>query len=128
MERGVQRCCLSPEIFAESFDNVRSCVSSLNGITLDVKNAIADDYDVAIIGVFDASSYKGQLDIINALKEAGKPVVAVLLRTPYDYRYVKDCNAVITGYEYTTLAAKAIANAMKTNDYRGKMPVTLPEF
>jgi len=92
-----------------------------------VENAISGEYDVAIIGIFDASSYKAQLDIMNALKNTGRPVIAVLLRTPYDYRYVKDCNAVITGYEYTTLSAKAIAEAIKNNDYRGKMPVTLPE-
>jgi hypothetical protein len=39
---------------------------------------------------------------------------------------VKDCNAVVTGYEYTTLSSKAIAHAMKNCDYKGKIPVTLP--
>lgn len=115
------------DIFAEKLDNVHACISSLKGITPEVEKAISGEYDVAVIGIFDASSYKAQLDIVNALKNTGRPVIAVLLRTPYDYRYVKDCNAVITGYEYTTLSAKAIAEAIKNNDYRGKMPVTLPE-
>ena len=102
-------------------------MSNLDGITPELEKAIAGEYDAAIVGIFDAGSNKGQLDIVKALEKAGKPIIAVLLRTPYDYRYVKGCNAVITGYEYTTLAAKAIVAAMKACDYRGKMPVTLPE-
>lgn len=115
------------DVFADNFDKATGVVSSLDGLTPEVESAINGEYDVAVVGIFDANSYKGQLDIVKALRGTGKPVVAVLLRTPYDYRYVKECNAVITGYEYTTLSAKAITEAMKKNNYRGKMPVTLPE-
>ncbi len=115
------------DIFADSIDNAASCVSSLEGVTPEVAQAVKGDYDAYVIGIFDANSYKGQLDIVKLLENTGKPVVAVLLRSPYDYRYVKNCNAVITGYEYTTQSAKAIAQAIKTFDYRGRMPVTLPE-
>ena len=118
--------CFS-DIFAEKVDNATAVVSSLTGLTPEVESAINGDFDVAVVGIFDASGNKAQLDILKALEEKGKPVIAVLLRTPYDYRYVKSCNAIITGYEYTTLSAKAIVTAMKNCDYRGKMPVTLPE-
>ena len=115
------------DIFAEKFDNATAVVSSLTGLTPEVESAINSDFDVAVVGIFDASGNKGQLDIVKALEKTGKPVIAVLLRSPYDYRYLKECNAVITGYEYTTLSANALAVAMKNCDYRGKMPVTLPE-
>jgi len=115
------------DIFAGSFADSIGCVSSLSGLTPAVEEAIAGEYDAAVVGIFDAGSSRGQLEIVDALMHTGKPVIAVLLRTPYDYRYVKNCNAVITGYEYTTLAAGAIVEAMKTCDYRGRLPVTLPE-
>lgn len=115
------------EIFAQSLENADACVSSLEGLTPQVLKAIDGEYDAYVVGIFDAATYKGQLEITKALMSTGKPVVAVLLRTPYDYRFVKDCNAIITGYEYTTLSAKAICRAIKNCDYRGKMPVTLVE-
>ena len=113
------------DIFAAQVENSVGVVSSLEGLTPEVENAIAGEYDVAVVGIFDAASNRGQLDIIKALEEKGKPIVAVLLRTPYDYRFVKNCNAVIASYEYTTLSANATVNAMMNNDYRGKMPVTI---
>lgn len=112
--------------FAESFENATACVSSLKGLTPEVEKAIDSDYDVAVVGIFDAASCPAQLEIVEALKKKGKPIVAVLLRSPYDFRYVKDCNAVITCYEYTTLSAKATVEAMKRCEYKGTMPVTLP--
>ncbi len=115
------------DIFAEEFENSIKCVSSLEGMTPEAEEAINGEYDVAVVGVFDAASMPGQLDIIKAIEEKGKPVVAVLLRTPYDYRFVKACDAVIASYEYTTLSARATAVAIKNCDYRGKLPVTLPE-
>lgn len=113
------------DVFAEEVENSVGCVSSLEGMTPEVEAAINGEYDVAVVGVFDAASMPGQLDIIKALEEQGKPVVAVLLRTPYDYKSVKNCNAVIASYEYTTLSAKATAVAIKNCDYRGKLPVTI---
>lgn len=115
------------DIFAEEFENSISCVSSLEGMTSEAEAAINGEYDVAVVGVFDANSMPGQLDIIKALEKKGKPIVAVLLRTPYDYKFVKACDAVIASYEYTKLAAKATAVAIKNCDCRGKLPVTLPE-
>ncbi len=113
------------DIFAKEFENSTACVSSLEGMTPEVEAAIDGEYDIAVVGVFDAASMQGQLDVIKALKSKGKPVVAVLLRTPYDYRFVKECDAVIASYEYTTLSARATAVAIKNRDFRGKLPVTV---
>ena len=51
--------------------------------------------------------------------------MAVLLRSPYDYKLVSDCDAVICCYEYTTLAVNATVSAMKNNDYRGTLPINI---
>ena len=109
--------------FCKEFDHATPCISSLDGMTESVRCAIDGEYDVAVVGVFDAVSFPRQTEIINSLKEKGKRVVAVLLRSPYDYRFVKDCDAVITSYEYTALAVRATVKAMKNNDYRGILPI-----
>lgn len=127
VEEANRRILSFADIFAKELENSIACVSSLEGMTPEVQAAIDGEYDVAVVGIFDAASMPCQLDIIKALKEKGKPIVAVLLRTPYDYRFVKECDAVIASYEYTVLSAKATAVAIKTCDYRGKLPVTLPE-
>lgn len=115
------------DIFADSFESAEGHITSLDGLTSEVDDAINGEYDVAVVGVFDARFMGGQLEIIKAIKKTGKPIVAVLLRSPYDYGCVNDCNAIITCYEYTTLAAYATVKAMKNNDYRGVLPVKIPE-
>ena len=85
----------------------------------------AGDYDVAVLGVFNAGLKPGQLDVLKALEKTGKPVVAVLLASPYDWKYTANCRAVITGYEYTKLSVKAVLHAMKNRCYPGKLPIAL---
>ena len=110
-------------LFAEKFEGAIPCVSSLDGLTPEVSEAIEGDFDVAVVGIFGADAKPRQMDIVKALKEKGRPVVAVLLKSPYEARYVKDCNAVITCYGYVTISAAGTVEAMKRNDYRGKLPV-----
>ena len=107
----------------KKFENATACISTLEGMTDDVRRAIDGEYDVAVVGVFDAISFPRQIEIIDSLMEKGKTVIAVLLRSPYDYKSVSKCDAVITCYEYTTLAVSATVKAMKNNDYRGVLPI-----
>lgn len=113
------------DLFAAEFKDSTPCVSSVDGLTPEVSAAIEGDFDVAVVGLFGADIKPRQLEIVKALREKGRPVVAVLLKSPYEARYVKDCNAVITCYGYVTIAAEATVAAMKNNAYRGKLPVTL---
>jgi len=128
--RGVEEKMRKTLSFADTFANefmAEACISSLSGITPEVLTAIESDFDVAVVGIFDAASMPEQLAIIKELKKTGKPIVAVLLRSPYDYKYVSDCNAVVTCYEYTTLSINALVRAMKNNEYKGKLPVCVDE-
>lgn len=113
------------DLFAAKFENATPMVAPLKDPSPEILAAAEGDYDVAVVGIFDAAMNPEQTKIIEKIRGLGKPVVAVLLRTPYDYRAVKDCNAVITGYEYTPLACKSIIESMKTGVYRGKLPVTI---
>ena len=113
------------DLFAKQFEGTIPCVSSVDGITPQVTEAIAGDYDVAVVGLFGADLNPRQLEIVNALREKGRPIVAVLLKSPYEARYVADCNAILTCYGYVTLSATATVEAMKKNDYRGKLPVSI---
>lgn len=113
------------QMLADALPNVMPQVSSLDGMTPEVVTAIAGEYDVAIVGIFNADLKISQLEILKAVQQQGRPVIAVLLNSPYDYKYVSDCNAVVTAFEYTTLSAKALVQAIKTNDYRGNLPVRL---
>ena len=109
----------------KEFEDAVYCVSSLDGVTEPVRDAMNSDYDVAILGIFNADIKPGQLAILEALQKKGKPVVAVLLNSPYDRRFVESCNAIVTGYEYTILSVKALIRAIKDNDYRGTLPVRI---
>ena len=112
-------------LFAEKFEGAIPCESSLDGLTSEVSEAIAGDFDVAVVGLFGADAKPRQLEVLKAILERGRPVVAVLLKSPYEARYAKECNAVITSYGYVTISAKATVEAMKRNEYRGKCPVKL---
>ena len=85
-----------------------------------------EEFDLAVVGIFDVNAKPQQLEVLRAMEKKGKPIVAVLLKSPYEAREVSGCNAAITGYGYTTLAAQAIVSAMKANDYQGVLPVQLP--
>jgi len=111
--------------FAKSFEDSRACVSSTLGMTDNVRDAINGEYSMAVVGVFDARGAQGQLEIIKAIREKGKKVIAVLLRSPYDFEFVRECDAVICCYEYTPLAVEATVSAMKNNEYNGKLPINI---
>ncbi len=113
------------ELFAAEFANCTPCVSSVDGLTPEVSAAIEGDFDVAVVGLFGADLRPRQLEIVKAIRERGRPVVAVLLKSPYEARYIKDCNAAIACYGYVTISAKATIRAIKNNDYRGVLPVSL---
>ena len=125
VEESRRRILSFADEFAKEFDSAISCVSSLDGMTDDLRGAIELEYDICVVGVFDAVSFPRQLEIIKALKEKGTSTIAVLLRSPYDYKFVKDCDAVITSYEYTPQAVSATVKAMKNNEYRGVLPIRL---
>lgn len=115
------------DAFAARFENAEAVKISLDGLTPEVKAELDGEYDLAVVGVFNARLKPAQLEVFRAIRATGKPVVAVLLQTPYDAEFVKDADAIICSYEYTLLGVPALVQAMKNCDYQGKLPVVLPE-
>jgi len=126
VEESLRQTLSFADIFKDEFENCIACVSSLDGMTEAVERAMQEEFDLAVVGIFDVNAKPQQLEVLRAMEKKGKPIVAVLLKSPYEAREVSGCNAAITGYGYTTLAVQAIVSAMKANDYQGVLPVQLP--
>ncbi len=127
--RGVEESMRIPlsfaDVLASQIDGAVACPTSFDGPDDELIAKINGEYDVAIFGILDVNAKPRQLDVLRLLLERGRPVIAVLLKSPYDAKYVSECNAAITCYGYTTLAVNATAEAIKNNDYRGTLPVKL---
>ncbi len=113
------------DLFAEQFENATACITSLQGMTPEVEKALESDFEVGVIGIFNLRTKPEQIAVLRALEEKGRPVVAVLLDSPYALSETKNCSGVITCYGYTSLAAKATVDAMKCASYPGTLPVAL---
>ena len=125
--RGVEESRRIPLSFADelaaALDGAIACPTSFDGPDEELIARINGEYDLAFFGILDVNAKPQQLDVLRLLLERGKPVVAVLLKSPYDAKYVSECNSAITCYGYTTLAVKATTEAIKNNDYRGTLPI-----
>lgn len=86
----------------------------------------AEEYEVILYGAYNASANRGQVQLFNALKSAGKQVVLVSLHIPYDILKMPDADCYIAAYEYT---ARAVGNVIKVIDGKlvpvGKLPVKI---
>jgi len=87
------------------------------------KEAIASDYDVAVLGLYNCRFRPGQQDILRALEATDRPLIVVLLGAPYDKDFVKRCDGLVCAYEYTELATTTCIEALKANRFPGKLPI-----
>lgn len=121
---------IKQELFCEKAATVLGCSyreipidPSPNEIAVIVKNATAD---VVLYGSYNAVQFKGQIDLFNALKAAGKKVILVSLRVPYDILKMQDADVYIAAYEYTN---RSVNNSIKAIigkiPFEGKLPVKL---
>ncbi len=124
VHRGVEEALAGVLSFSEIFKKAFINATAVK-MTSDKMPEIEGDYDIAVVGIFRFDSNNIQKNVIDNLKEKGIPVVAALLNSPYEYKFVSDCNAVVTCYEYTKLSAQVLVDAMKKNEYKGKLPVKL---
>lgn len=75
--------------------------------------------EVVLFASYNAGQFTGQVDVFNALKAAGKKVVLVSLRVPYDILLMQEADAYIAAYEYTN---RAVNNTIKA--LMGEIPFT----
>lgn len=60
-----------------------------------------------IIGIYNASSHKGQIELIKKINEVNKNIIVVSLRNPYDILKINDVSTYVDAYEYTNLSVKS---------------------
>lgn len=117
--------CLSAEA-AKRFGG-QGIVTPLNEPDPKTLQAIQkEDYDMAVLGLYNARFRKGQIDILRRLEKQDKPLLVVLLGAPYDYSCIRRADAVVAAYEYTTLSVNAVFKALCSNRFVGESPVRLP--
>ncbi|MCI3918835.1 beta-N-acetylhexosaminidase [Paenibacillus sp. TRM 82003] len=88
----------------------------------------AKDSSVAqlVIGVYNAAFHPGQVALVRALAELGKPLVVVALRNPYDIAAFPAVPAYVATYESRPMALESAAKALLGQiPFRGSLPVSL---
>ncbi|HET7828571.1 MAG TPA: glycoside hydrolase family 3 N-terminal domain-containing protein [Candidatus Limnocylindrales bacterium] len=87
----------------------------------------ARDAAVIVLGTITASADRAQADLVDAVLDAGRPVVTVSLRTPWDLAAYPRAGTNVAAYGILppTLAALA-ATLFGQQPFRGRLPVALP--
>ncbi len=85
----------------------------------------AQEYDVAVLGLYNARFRPGQQRILRILEEQSRPLVVVMLGAPYDAALICRADAVIAAYEYTPMSVCAVLDALEENNFEGTPPVRM---
>ncbi len=109
---------------AEHFGG-QGVVTPLNDVNEAAETVLGTDFDVAVLGLYNARFRPGQVKLLRRLEESGKPLIVVLLGAPYDRALVNRADAVIAAYEYTPLSVRAVIDSMDRGRFQGKSPVRL---
>ncbi len=88
----------------------------------------SEDYDVAVLAVYNARFRASQRTILRELEAQNRPLVVLLLGAPYDAALIRNAKCVICAYEYTYLSAETLLTALETGEFRGHLPVRLQEL
>ena len=88
----------------------------------------AGQADLVVGSTFYVSSAPGQIQLVNALLAAGKPLVLAAVGPPYDIAYFPGASTFITGYDYQPVSLHALVRGLFGEiDSTGRLPVTVTE-
>ena len=107
-------------------DSVVYPMSELDEATLEAIRE--ENYDVAVLAVYNARFRPSQQTILRELEKQNRPLVVLMLGAPYDAPLIRNAQCVICAYEYTYLAAQELLNCLETGEFKGHLPVKLPEM
>lgn len=84
------------------------------------------DYDLLIVGTISAHQQPEQATLVNALLEAGVPLIAVALRTPYDLMAFPSAQTYVCTYSILEPSMVALAKALWGQIlFRGHLPASI---
>lgn len=69
----------------------------------------------------------GQLELVRALAQSGKRVMAVAMRNPYDLFELPEGVAKVAAYDFNTAARQAVIDVLRGGACTGRLPVAPPE-
>jgi beta-N-acetylhexosaminidase len=88
--------------------------------------AAAQQNDLVVVSTFNAWSASGQVNLVNALIQTGKPVIVAAVGTPYDIAYFPSASTFITSYDYQPVSLGPLVDVMfGVRQPTGKLPVTI---
>jgi beta-N-acetylhexosaminidase len=84
-------------------------------------------YEVVIVGTINATTHRGQAEMVKALVKQGRRPIMVALRMPYDLAAYPDVPAYACTYSILAPAMEALAEALFGRiPFAGRLPVTIP--
>ena len=106
-----------------------SVVYPMNAVDASTMDAIrSEEYDVAVLALYNARFRESQQAILRALEEQDHPLVVLLLGAPYDASLIRNAKCVICAYEYTYLSTQTLLTALETGEFHGHLPVRLTDL
>ncbi|GAA2791647.1 glycoside hydrolase family 3 protein [Saccharopolyspora taberi] len=93
-----------------------------------VEQSKGNDLTVVLTNAAWSESNASQLDLVRALQQAGKPVVAVAVRDPYDAAHVEEVPTWLTTYSDKAVAMESLTKVLFGESApAGKLPVPVPD-
>jgi beta-N-acetylhexosaminidase len=87
----------------------------------------AAGYDAVAVLTYDVSPTSSQRTLVKALTDAGRTVVQIAVRTPYDIAKLPTVRASLATYSWTDVAMRAAAKVVAGQvSPRGRLPVDVP--
>ena len=74
-----------------------------------------------VVGTYNGHLNRGQIDLANALCAAGRAVIAVALRNPYDLTAIDAGAWKIAAFEYTPLSFDAVEQVLRGAQAPGRL-------
>jgi beta-N-acetylhexosaminidase len=86
----------------------------------------AQQNDLVVVSSFNAWSAPGQVNLVNALLNTGKPVIVAAVGTPYDIAYFPGASTFLTSYDFQPVSLGPLGDVtFGTYSPTGKLPVTI---
>ncbi|MHB8926462.1 MAG: beta-N-acetylhexosaminidase [Bacillota bacterium] len=89
--------------------------------------SLAARADVAVVATVAAHRFSEQVALVKRLLAAGRPVIVVALREPYDLTRFPEAGTFIAAYDDSEPVIEAVARVLAGQDKAaGRLPVTIP--
>lgn len=81
--------------------------------------------DVIILGLYNCRVNPGQIELFNKIRHENTNIIAVLLKSPYDARYLDNGATCIAAYEYSALSISSVIEVLAGGPAYGRLPVSV---